>query len=169
MTFDFKPDSEGEEMVVPFYEDANNADGVIGYSTQRSQKELRSMITVAFGRLGAIVTSFQSGKFGNRYGFRIHFVYNGSEGRIDVCALPIQNETDSKIDRAKRHALYSVWKRLVHQYNTLLVMPGDVPLVPYMLNSEGQTMLEYIREMGQIPSLPDPQSRVVDGEFTENE
>lgn len=164
---EFTPDESDFDLNVPYFEDASNADGVIGYSTTKSQKELKALITSAFGRLNASVTDFQSGKFGNRYGFRISFNYNGVGGRLDVCALPIAKETESKIDKAKRHALYSVLERLKSYYNSMLVMPGDVPLIPYMLNDRGVTLLEYAREINMVASLPEPTDYIIEGEYSE--
>ena len=166
---EFIPDDFNEELDVPFFEDATNADGVVGYTTGKSVKQLKSMITTGFGRLGGSVTGFQSGKFGNRYGFRIEFTFNGVPGRMDISALPIRKATEVRIDKAKRHALYSVWQRLQAQYNSMLIMPGDVPLVPYMLNASGQTILEVMRESGQIPALPTGEESVIEGEFKNEE
>jgi len=166
---DFKPDVDEKDLVVPYFEDASNEDGVIGYTTQKSQKKLKAEITAGFGRLGGSVVGFQSGKFANRYGFRIEFTFAGVPGRMDVAALPIKKETESKVDKAKRHALYSVQKRLEAEYSTMLVMPGDVPLMPYMLNDSGKTILEMMRESGQLPALPEKvEEEIIEGEFYES-
>lgn len=165
---EFIPDNQERDIEIPYFEDADGSDGVVGYSTTKSQKELRALISTEFARLGGTVTSFQSGKYGNRYAFRISFTFHGHPGRMDVAALPINKETDARIDKAKKHALYSVWKRLQSEYNTSLVMPGDAPFVPYMLNEKGQTMIEYLRDLGQVPSLPEAsESTIIDGEFDE--
>lgn len=166
---EFKPDIDEKDLVVPFFEDAKNEDGVIGYTTQKSIKQLKAEITAGFGRLGGSVIGFQSGKFGNRYGFRIEFTFAGVPGRMDVACLPIRKETETKVDKTKRHALYSVQKRLEAEYSTMLVMPGDVPLMPYMLNDKGQTILEVMRESNQIPALPESiEEDIIDGEFDES-
>ena len=81
--------------------------------------------------------------------------------------LPLKNETKSGINKAKRHVLYSLWKRVESEYSTLLLMPGDVPLVLYMLNANGQTMLEFMREIGEVPALPAPEENIYEGEFEE--
>lgn len=164
---EFIPDEHSQETDVPYYEEASRVDGVVGHTTTKSLKELRALITAAFGRLSGSVVSIQSGKYGDRYAFRIFFTFNGVEGRMDIAVLPIRKETESRIDRAKRHALYSVWQRLLSEYNTMLVMPGDVPFMPYMLNSEGQTIMEFMRESGQIPALPATVAEIHEGEFTE--
>ena len=78
----------------------------------------------------------------------------------------IKKETEARIDQALRHALYSIWKRLEHQYNSQLIMPGDVPLVPWLLNAEGQTVTEWLRELGRVPALPEAtDDPIVEGEF----
>jgi hypothetical protein len=163
---DFIPDDKGD-LQLPYFEDAKNEIGVVGYSSQRSEAQLKTLIKTSMGYLGGNIVSFQSGKFGERYGYRIEFNYHGASGRIDIAALPIRDETNSRVSQAKRHALYSVWKKLESQFNSLLVMPGDVPLVPYMLNERGQTMLEWMRDQGKLPALPEPDDDVVDGEFSE--
>jgi hypothetical protein len=166
---EFKPDISEKDLLIPYFEEAKNEDGVIGYSTQKSLKTLKAEITAGFGRLGGSVIGFQSGKFGKRYGFRIDFTFAGVPGRMDIAALPIKKETESRVDKAKRHALYSVQKRLEAEYSTALIMPGDVPLMPYMLNSEGKTVLEVMREMGEIPALPESiEEDIIEGEFNES-
>ena len=165
----FVPNPESEELKIPYWEDASNADGVHGYTTTKSVKELKSLITGSFGRLGGSVTGFTEGNtksLPKRYGYRISFTYNGVAGRITVFALPIRKETPTKVDKAKRHALISVHARLQAQYNTALVMPGDIPLMPWLLNKEGQTMTEYLTDIGSVPLLPAPEyNDIEEGEF----
>jgi len=165
---DFVPDDQ-ENVSVPYFEDASSMIGVIGHSTQRTERELQVEIERAMGYLGAGVSFFQSGKFGDRYGYRIEFVWRGAKGRIDVAALPLRKETRSKIDRCKRQALYSVMHKLQGQFNSQLNMPGDVPLVPYMLDIQGRTLIEAMRERDELPALPKPEDDVIEGEFRESE
>ena len=123
------------------------------------------------GHLGAAVSHFQSGKFADRYGYRIEFIWRGARGRIDVAALPLRKETPGKIKRCKRQALFSVMHKLQGQFNSQLNMPGDVPLVPYMLDASGRTLIEAMREEGQLPALTDSEtdSDVVEGDFRESD
>lgn len=166
---DFIPD-EHDDLRVPYFEDASSLLGVIGHSTQRSEQELRVEIERAMGHLGASVLFFQAGKFGDRYGYRIEFRWRGAKGRIDVAALPLKKDTPSKMKKCKRQALFSVMHKLQGQFNSQLNMPGDVPLVPYMLDASGRTLIEAMREEGQLPALTDSESdpNVVDGEFRES-
>lgn len=167
---EFIPDDVGEDFVVPFFEDANNSLGVVGYTTDRSEKQLRVEIERCMGHLGASMTILQPGKFGARYGYRMEFKWQGVPGRIDIAALPIRNETDSRIRQSKRHALYSLWKRLEAQFNSQLVMPGDFPLMPYMLDDKGRTILEYLQSAGKLPALPKPaKDSPIEGDFREVE
>lgn len=167
---EFIPDPEDIEFKVPYFEDARNSDGVIGYATKKNVNELKALIREAFGKLGGSVISYQFGKFGTRYACRIRFAFRGVEGRIDLYALPIRRETNTIRRAAKCHILYSLWMRLQAEYNTMLIMPGDVPFVPYMLNEKGQTMLEYMRDIGQVPVLPEAiEDDILDGEFTERD
>lgn len=163
---DFIPDDH-DDLTIPYFEDSSASLGVVGHSTNRSERELKVEIERAVGHLGASIVLFQAGKFGNRFGYRIEFLWGGSKGRIDVAALPLRKETSSRISQAKRHALYSVMMRLMSQFNSQLVMPGDVPLVPYMLDKEGRTLIEAMREQGQVPALPAPED-IVDGDWREN-
>lgn len=165
---DFIPDDH-DELTIPYFEDASSSLGVVGHSTNRSERELKVEIERAMGYLGASVSLFQAGKFDNRYGYRIEFVWGGAKGRIDVAALPIRKETPARISQAKRQSLYSVMMRLSSQFNSQLVMPGDVPLVPFMLDKEGRTLIEAMRERGKLPALPAPNQDAVDGEWRESE
>lgn len=168
---DFVPDERDDGLNVPYFEDASSMLGVIGHSTQRSERELQVEIERAMGHLGAGVSFFQSGRFGDRYGYRIEFMWRGAKGRIDVAALPLKKETPSKIDKAKRQALFSVMHKLQGQFNSQLNMPGDVPLVPYMLDTQGRTLIEAMRERNELPALTDSESDpdIVDGEFRESD
>lgn len=169
---DFVPTVNKDEVVIPFWEDASNADGVRGYTTGKSIRELKALITGDFGKIGGSVIDFVDGKnlAGTRYGYQINFTFRGAPGRLVVMALPIRKETPTKINKAKRHALISVHARLESQYNTALVMPGDVPLMPWLLNAEGQTMIEYLQEVGSVPALPEPQEDIIEeGQFVDIE
>lgn len=165
---EFIPDDH-DNLKVPYFEDASSLLGVIGHSTQRSEQELRVEIERAMGHLGAAVLLFQAGKFGNRYGYRIEFRWGGARGRIDVAALPLRKETPGKIKRCKLQALFSVMHKLQGQFNSQLNMPGDVPLVPYMLDASGRTLIEAMREEGQLPALPKPDEEAVEGEWRESD
>jgi len=167
---DFVPIVDKDEVVIPFWENATNADGVVGYTTGKSIRELKALITGDFGKIGGSVIGFVDGKnlADTRYGYQINFTFRGAPGRLVVMALPIRKETPTKINKAKRHALISVHARLLAQYNTALVMPGDLPLMPWLLNTEGQTMVEYLQEIGSVPALPEPQEDIIEeGKFTE--
>ena len=169
---EFIPDEKDEGLTVPYYEDASNALGVVGYATNRSEKELRVEIERAMAHLGASIQSFQSGRFGPetgpyRYGYVITFRWQGVDGRIVVAGLPIRNETPSRIEKTKRHALYSVMLKLESQFNSQLVMPGDFPLVPYLLNDKGQSLMEAIAQSSNFPALPEPKGDIEEGEWRE--
>jgi len=169
---EFVPDERDEGLTVPYFEEASNSLGVVGYSTNRSEKELRVEIERSMAHLGSAIKSFQSGRFGPeggpyRYGYVIAFTWQGMEGRISVAGLPIRNETPARVEKSKRHALYSVMLRLEAQFNSQLVMPGDMPLVPYLLDAKGRSLMEAIAEQQHFPQLPEPKGNVVDGEWRE--
>jgi hypothetical protein len=168
---DFVPDERDDGLNIPYFEDASSVLGVIGHSTQRSEKELRIAIELAMGHLGASVSLFQAGKFGDRYGYRIEFIWRGARGRIDVAALPLKKETKGRIKRCKQQALFSVMHKLQGQFNSQLNMPGDVPLVPYMLDTQGRTLIEAMRERDELPALTDSgsDSEIIEGDFRESD
>lgn len=165
---DFVPDDQ-ENISTPYFEDASSLLGIVGHSTQRTEQELKAEIERAMIHLHANVSFIQAGKFADRYGYRIQFIWRGAVGRFDVAALPIRKETKGRIKQAKRQALFTVMRKLEGQYNSLLNMPGDVPLVPYMLNQRGQTLIEAMRERNELPALTDSESDsdVIDGDFKE--
>lgn len=174
----FVPDDHDDSVTIPFWEDASNTIGVKGYSSTKTIKALESEIRKAMGFLGGTINGIQSGTIpwkgadGNiRYAFRIFFTYMGAEGRIDIAALPIQKETPARVKQARRHALYSVMLRLEGMFNSILTMPGDMPLVPYMMNESGQTMVEFLQLEGKVPKLQAPPEGQVDenGETVEGE
>lgn len=180
----FIPDEKDqpEESKVPFWEDASNEIGVVGYTTTKTTKQLQSEIRRAMGFLGGTINGFQSGTVpwkgahgDKRYAFRIYFTWQGVDGRLDVAALPIRKETASRKRNARRHALYSVMLRLEGLFNSQIVMPGDFPLMPYLLNDKGQTFSQWLVDEGKLPALPPPpesqvedeEGEVVEGDFRE--
>lgn len=172
----FIPDDPGEDRIIPYFEDASGEIGVVGHSTTKDVHELEGEIRKAMALLGGTVTGIQSGHFPwpkadrkRRYAFRVYFNYQGVAGRMDVAALPIRKETEARARQAKRHALYSVVNRLEALFNSQLVMPGDFPLMPHLLNREGKTLLEWIQDEDVIPRLTAPSdddSDAIEGEFT---
>ena len=170
----FVPDEPMEGLHIPYYEDASSSLGIVGHATNRTEQELRIEVERFMAHLGAAITGFYSGRFGEdegpfRYGYVIEFKWEGNSGRIIVAGLPIRKETATRIDKAKRHALYSVMLRLQSQFNSQLVMPGDMPLVPYLLNEKGQSLMEVIAEQQGFPQLEAPQGEVVEGDFRETD
>lgn len=168
---EFVPNEDtNKDYDLPFFEDARNADGIKGYSTTKSVRQLKSLITTSMSKLGGAVTSFIEGKYGTRHGFQIRFTYRKVEGRLDVACLPIKNETESRIDQAKRHALYSVNLLLEAQFQSHMMLPKHLPLMPWLLNAKGQTMTEYLVEQDMTPALPEQTNndeQVIEGEFTD--
>lgn len=171
----FIPDDPIDGLQIPYYEEASSSLGIVGHTTNRTEQELRIEIERYMAHLGAAITGFASGRFGEddegpfRHGYVIDFKWEGNPGRIIVAGLPIRKETVIRIDKAKRHALYSVMLRLQSQFNSQLVMPGDMPLVPYLLNESGQTLMEVVAEQQGFPQLEAPQGEVVEGDFRESE
>jgi hypothetical protein len=172
MPIKFIPDDDQFEVEIPYFEDATGAEGVIGYSTQQDEAELQEKIRTEIARVGGRVESFQKGKYKeesstktmpDRYGYQILFSYQNADGRINVATLPIKNETPARKRQAHRQALYTIWKMLQSHYNCRLNMPNDTPLIPYLLDDKGRTLLEAISAAGILPQLPSPTQKMEGG------
>lgn len=144
---------------VPFFEESQEA-RVAGYATKKSIDKLQKEITELLARLNAFGVTFVPGKYPSgkyqRFGFQINFVVGTTRGRIDCAALPIRSETAHKKDRAQAQALFLVRNELEAAIMAVMYKPGSAPLVPYMLNSKGQTFTEWLAEGGEMPMLTAP-------------
>ena len=184
----FIPDNENVEIEIPFFSDVmGRADeGWTGHTTSKSAEKLKGEISAALGRLGAIVTSFQSGrvdagKENERMAVRIHYTVASEEGQlfpgqIDIAALPVdhercQNEAsyDNKCNKSLRMALVMALRAFEGAWNMKVLSPGYSPLVPWMLapNSDktiSQTFNEAMGGGDYANMLPET---IIDGDFKE--
>lgn len=171
MPIKFIADDDQWEVEIPYFEDASGADGVVGYSTTQDEAELKEKIRTEVARVGSRVESFVKGHYEDesasgtpdRYGYMIQFTYHGVEGRINVAALPIRKETAARKRQAHRQALFTIWKMLESHYNCRLNMPHDTPLIPFLLDDKGRTLLEAIQSAGILPQLPSPKQTMEGG------
>lgn len=170
----FVPDELPDGLQIPYFEDASGRLGIVGHATKRTEKELIIEIERSMAHLEASIDNFVGGRFGEdpgpyRFGYIIDFRWQGQPGRIIVAGLPLRKVTPSRIDHSRRHALISVMLRLQSQFNSQLLMPGDMPLLPYLLNDRGQTLMDVVAEQQGFPQLEAPKGEVVEGDFRETE
>lgn len=173
----FIPDTPEEAgiIAIPFFEDATSDIGIKGHATTKSIKELRSQLVMAISRLGGTVESIDTGTFPDvppRRGMRVSFTINGHPGRLEIAALPFRDaSTPKKEDKALRMALYNVIDSLEASYNLLLMSPGSMPLMQYMLApGTDQTIAESLMEKGDVPRLTARASDVIiDGELADED
>lgn len=170
---DFIPDQLNTEVEVPFFEDATGEIGIKGHTTQKSMDELKAKIATSLGRLDAQVVSIRRGQFPTspkRDGFRVNFIYMGNPSRLDVAALPIKGRSEKKRKQALKQALFSINYALEAQYLLTVLSPGSAPLVPYMLVADtGKTIVEIMRERGDLPSLSSGEDSIVEGIIVDEE
>ena len=141
---------------VPFFEQSR-AYGIDGRETEKSIERLKGEICEWLGKVGATGMYFVDGEYqagSLRHGWRIYFTMSGIPGRIDCAALPVQNETEQKIQKAQKQALYLLRDELKAAYFAALHKPGSVPLIPYlMVGPEEQTVTELLVKSGKFPAL----------------
>ena len=161
---------------IPWFEDASSELGVKGHGTRKSIDELKTEIKSAMSKLGGGVTSFISGTYPTvpvRLGFLIEFKYGTREGKIEVAALPMKKDTPAKRRDALKQALYTVRESLEAQFNSRLNMPGNAPLVGWLLDDQGRTLSEVLAGDAGIPLLTPPlregdeDLEVVEGELVD--
>ena len=81
----FQPDRvQRQSTETPFFEDVTVSSGWEGMTTEKSFEKLNGEIREALGFLGAEVTGFMRGKFGERQGCRISFVIVSADGTESV-------------------------------------------------------------------------------------
>ncbi len=152
-------DFKVKESTVPWFEDATQETGVKGHYTKKGIEELKTEIKAAMSALGGGVTSFLAGNFPTkspRYGYQIMFNYGDREGRIEIAALPLKNETPGKKKKTLKQALYTIREMLQSQFNSSLLVPGSAPLIPFMIDDQGRTLAEVLAESAAIPLLSPP-------------
>lgn len=194
---EFIPETEDKKIKVPFYDDVKGRsdEGWSGHATGKSFGGLKSEISAALGRLGAMVTGFQRGQFRDevtglmREAVRIHYTVANEHGelwpgQIDVAALPVDRKScrdkgsyENKIEKSLCMALYMTLTALQGSWNMRMLSPGYSPLMPWMLapNSEGKTFSQLwessLERNGITALLPEPtiegSDEAIEGEFQE--
>ncbi len=156
---EFIPDAiEVQNVTAPYFDDQRENENIRipGYSVVKSHKYYKNEIITLLGKLGAGGVEFTLGTFPTippRYGFLITFNLNGVKGKIEAIALPIRKETRARKDRTLAQALYLIANMLQSEVYTVMIMPGSIPLVPYLIGNDGKTVTEALVESKQLPML----------------
>lgn len=192
---EFIPEADNKKVSIPYYDDVagKSNKGWSGHTTNKTIDNLESEITVALGRLGAIVTGFQRGHFidensgHKRQATRIHYTVSNSQGElwpgvIDIASLPVDkdraqndNSYQIKLKKALKMALFMALTAFQGAWNMKILSPGYSPLMPWMVTDTGETFSKRwessLNTGGFAGLLPAPQaesdSNVVDGKFEE--
>lgn len=145
--------TEAKAETVPFFEDARSDlapyYNVKGWTIARA----KTAITAEIAKMGGAVMRFQEGFFGSaprRYGYVIEFTLQGKPGRMMVAGLPIRSATATRIEKAKVQALLNVRDWLKSAVTSMIFSPGNNPLVPHLIDRQGQTLVERILEQQQL-------------------
>lgn len=175
----FVPD-EPEKRKVIYFEDATRDAGYAGYTSKRNEETLVGEITTALNRLGCRLTQWYTGKFvdefkNQRRGFVFEFSQPSPHGNlpgiIRVAALPLRNYSDTKDAQARRMALFQLRDYLVAAFQFSTMSVGFAPIVPFMLNKNGETVSEVWLDMYDpsrtLPAPKDIEPEVVEGEISE--
>lgn len=165
----FVPD-QTEAKKVPYFEDAKREDGWQGHTTTKTVERLKREIEKALLLLGGIVVGFQQGKFivdgQKRQGFQVHYAVAGMPARLDIAALPVRDDLNSKKkEQSLKMALYMLVMGLNGAWLMQQLVPGYAPLIPMMLTEGGKTVSQLWTEgsnMGKL--LPPPETDWVDAE-----
>lgn len=175
MDFQFKPVSQPAAIKVPYLEDAR-ADFAPYYTTEKKPETVQSEIIVELAKVGGYGVYFQMGIFGEkpkRYGYIVHFTYNGAPGLFRVAGLPMWNETDKKRNQVLAQALCIARDWAKQMVTAKVFMPGSEPLVQFLLvnGSENVTLTDHVLQSGNLPRLAGPKPEVkveeVHGEVVE--
>jgi hypothetical protein len=144
------------EQEVPYFEDSQALD-IPGRGTHKKVQTLQHEVIQMLARLGAASVQFVPGTYDDgprqRVGFQVQFWYGSVQGRIDCAALPLRVETPRQKDRALAQALYLLRDELQAMVHSQVYKPGAVPLIPYLIGPNGQTVTEYLVETQNVPQL----------------
>jgi hypothetical protein len=144
------------EAALPFYEDAEELK-IPGTHVTRALEDYQEAITGYLFQLGANRVKFIPGKHEGaqpRYGYQITFVMNGIPGRFDIAALPMRAPNPRKKNRALAQALYLAQEWLKAEVFSHIYRPGAIPLLPYLIGADDQTVTEALVKNRDLPLLP---------------
>lgn len=151
----FIPEFKTPISNVPYFEDSIKLK-IPGRATRKTVQQLQKEIGEVLVKLGAFNTQFEPGAFPGtpkRYGYRVNFQFANASGRIDIAALPMKNETVTTRRDALEQALYLFRNKIEAQFYANIYEPGSLPLMPYLIGRDGQTVSEAIAATGTLPAL----------------
>lgn len=151
----FIPDLEVRASSVPWFED-NQKLKIPGRETTKAISTLQKEVAELLTQLGAFGIIFTPGTFEGtpkRFGFLIQFQYASARGRINVLALPIHHETPHIKEKALKQALYLFRNKLEAQVYSKYYEAEGVSLVPYLIGTGDQTVVEALTAGGNLPTL----------------
>lgn len=180
--FDFKP-SQGEKESIPFFDDVTSSEGWEGHATSKSIDKLQSEIAANLSLISCLFTGIQSGMFGERHGFQIHFAMKADGGRmvpsrLDIACLPLNPKkrtrtrsrgrgvSDWRIEATKKMALYMTAKAVKGMYFLSVMSPAFIPFMSQMLDSRGQTLGQSWIQAGKLAALLPSGEDFIEGEIT---
>lgn len=168
----FIPDQPNTKALkIPFFEDVSTAKhGVKGQHSTKTLSQIEGEIRSVMGRLGGAVTNFVYGKTQDapkRFAVQVDFTLGSARGQVIVAALPFKHGiTDKKREQAIKQALIAVRDMLHAQYDSVLFIPGTIPLLPYLLLADGQTVTEaVVNRTSNLPMLAGVAQDVIEGEI----
>jgi len=174
----FKPDNKVE--TVQFFDDVKASDGWEGHTTTKTIERLTDEIRSNLSLIGCVFVGCQRGKFGDRYGFQIHFAMKSATnqmvpGRLDIACLPLKKKytrhgkKDIRIDGTQKMALYMAAKAIKGMYFLSVLSQDFVPFMSNMLTQDNQTLGKLWMNSGNLASLlPAPSEKfegVIEGEL----
>lgn len=165
----FVPDENkaNDAVIVPFLEDARS-DFAPFYSSSKTVKQASAELEKEMAKLGASVLRMQSGKFDvngkSRLGYLIEFSLYGMKGQLTVAALPIRRSTPTKENQARVQALLNVVQWVQTMVTQRVFSPGENPLIPYLLASDGIPIIKKLATSGLLAQLSAPKQDVVEAE-----
>lgn len=184
---DFIPNKEeGPSLDVPFFGEARAEEGWQGQGTTRSYETLKTDLTRAMLRLGGVIHGIVRGTYTinglSRPGVRVNYSLEGPTGkmiygRMDFAALPVQEPARRRSDWGRtlrrreeesiRMALYNVIQGLRAQWVLKQLNPSYVPLMPWLLADDQQTISEKYLSAGFGRALPAPagEEGIIEGSF----
>ena len=166
----FQPNQQ-KSVQVPFFDDVKASDGWEGHTTTKSIEKLISEIASNLSLMGCVFTGYQSGQFGNRNGFQIHFAMLAPDGglipsRLDIACLPInprkrvnrtrRSKGDHRVEGTQKMALYMTAKAIKGMYFLNVLSPAFVPFMSLMLGRGEDTLGEAWLQNGSLAQLMPP-------------
>lgn len=164
----FQPDQK--DVKLQYFDDVKASEGWEGHTTSKSIDRLIQEIQSNLALIGCVFIRCQSGKFGERHGFQIHFAMQSANGmtpgRLDIACLPLKKNyryrgrKDPRAEGTQKMALYMVAKAIKGMYFLNVLSPAFVPFMSLMLAHGDQTLGQLWIQHGNLtPLLPEPNEK----------